>query len=623
MVYNLIPPWRYTFFVAVAKFLAGIIVLSASFHEAVCQPRETLAEYEKQYSQSVKNKEYGKAALYSLEIAKIHTETKAPAKALEYLAQSQAHSKRANDNITLYAALYRMGELHAEAKNFKKTLDDYLGALAVATKIKDYARTKESLVKTAVAYGDLERYKKSIEYLDEALSLAIEHDDLNLQLTCYDLLSKYYLTLGDRKKSNEYLAHYKIIIQSVQNEELKARELRELKQHLSRADLDKLKTQSQLSEQTEKLERTTESLRAAEDSLQQTEDSLKVLEGISANRQLEIDLLHKDKELTDLKIKEQDARIKNEQLLRNSIAMGAVLAAALVMVLIISYRKKLKTNEKIKQQNKNIRSSINYAKRIQEAMLPKRDHHPKLAENSFVLFKPRDVVSGDFYWFSDVGENHHTGTETDLAFAAVDCTGHGVPGAFMSMIGINSLNGIINRGITETNVILDFLDKDIRTALRQEVTGNNDGMDVALCIYRKEKKTLEFSGAKNPLVYIQDHTLFQVKGDVHSIGGSARKQNFSFKRHEVVIDKPTMIYLFSDGYRDQFGGKENAKFMSKRFSNLLLEIHALPLNEQLKVLDDTLEEWKGSSDQTDDILVMGIRLGGLPSSGEPGISHAL
>lgn len=578
------------------------MLLTASFGTALSQ---SLSDYEKLYDQSVRNKEYGKAAAYSLEIARMYTDSKSSTKALEYLSLSQTYSKKAHDNALLYAALYRMGLLYSETKNYKKALDSFLGALEVATRSKDAARIQEVLIPVAIAYGDLERYKKSIEYLDEALSLAIERDNLNLQLRCYELLSHYYLTLGDRKKSNEYLAHYKIIVQSLQTEEQKNREVQELKQHIEQ---DKLETQSQLSAQTKKLAQTELSLRAAEDSLQLTEDSLKVMEAISANRQLQIDLLHKDKELTDLKIKEQEARIENEQLLRNSIAMGAVLAAALVTVLIISYRKKARANEKIKQQNKNIRSSINYAKRIQEAMLPKRDHHQELFENSFVLFRPRDIVSGDFYWFSGLSENHHNGGKADQAFAAVDCTGHGVPGAFMSMIGINSLNGIVNRGVTETNLMLDLLDREIKTALRQELTGNNDGMDVALCIYRKEKNTLEFSGAKNPLVYIQEDTLFQVKGDVHSIGGSEHRKDFAFKRHEITIDKPTMIYLFSDGYRDQFGGKDNTKFMSRRFNKLLLDIHTLPLNEQLQLLDTTLTDWKGTRDQTDDILVMGIRL---------------
>ncbi len=157
----------------------------------------------------------------------------------------------------------------------------------------------------------------------------------------------------------------------------------------------------------------------------------------------------------------------------------------------------------------SIKSSINYAKRIQEAMLPKHELQKRLLPDSFILLKPRDSVSGDFYWFTEMKSWYNP----DVIFTVADCTGHGVPGAFMSLIGINALNGIINKGIAETDQILSELHQEIRTALQQETTGNNDGMDVALCIYRKEKNTLEFSGAKNSLIYIQDNKLFQVKGE--------------------------------------------------------------------------------------------------------------
>jgi serine phosphatase RsbU (regulator of sigma subunit) len=274
----------------------------------------------------------------------------------------------------------------------------------------------------------------------------------------------------------------------------------------------------------------------------------------------------------------------------------------LIGVVVFSYRKKIKANKQIEEQNKNIRSSINYAKRIQEAMLPKTEQYPSVFKDSFILFKPRDTVSGDFYWISEI----KTG---DVAFAAVDCTGHGVPGAFMSMIGIKALNGLINRDTSDTNLILDALDNEIKTALRQEVSGNNDGMDIALCIYREKEKMLEFSGAKNPLVYVQNHELFKVKGDTHSIGGRKKANSqFSFKKHQIKIDKPTVLYLFSDGYKDQFGGTENTKFLSKKLNKLLLQIHELPMADQLNILQLTLSEWKGNHNQTDDILVMGLKL---------------
>jgi serine phosphatase RsbU (regulator of sigma subunit) len=236
-------------------------------------------------------------------------------------------------------------------------------------------------------------------------------------------------------------------------------------------------------------------------------------------------------------------------------------------------------------------------------MLPKKEVQESLLQNSFILFKPRDVVSGDFYWFSPLGEKG-----SDLVFGAIDCTGHGVPGAFMSMIGINSLNSIINRGIVHTDQILETLHQEIRNALQQDVTGNNDGMDLSLCIYRSSDRVLEFSGAKSPLVYIQNGILNQIKGDVHSIGGSKSKPVQRYKKHRIPIDQPTMVYLFTDGYRDQFGGEENQKFMGKRFSNMLREIHHLPMQEQYAILNERFEDWKGSGEQTDDVLVMGVLL---------------
>jgi serine phosphatase RsbU (regulator of sigma subunit) len=176
------------------------------------------------------------------------------------------------------------------------------------------------------------------------------------------------------------------------------------------------------------------------------------------------------------------------------------------------------------------------------------------------------------------------------------------------MVGMNSLNGIINRGILHSNEILSTLHEEIRSSLRQPETGNNDGMDLALCIYRKDKKVIEFSGAKNPMVYIQNNELFQIKGDIHPIGGSKSKPSIAFKKHEISIGQPTMLYLFSDGYRDQFGGKDNTKFMSKKFNQLLLSIHRMPMQTQKEVLEKTILEWKGIHHQTDDILVMGVML---------------
>lgn len=582
----------------------GIFFFLGVSHLVLSQSPSHLSENIKLYDQAVKSKEYKKAAQYAIDVAKSYTESKDLNKAADYLAHSLTQAKKAGDQTLLFTGYYQLAVTNADLKKYSRAQENFESALAIARQLKDGEKVKQTLISTADSYAQGGKYKKSIEYGDELLSIALTESDILLQQQACQLLADYYSKQGNKKKSSEYMAQYNLLVKSQQSEENKKREVKELQQNIAKAGDETRAAQSKLSEQTKILQQTNESLRQVESSLRATADSLKEVEMISKNREMEIDLLQKDKELASIRIKEQEARIEHEALVRNSIIGGSLLTLALIAVLISSYRKKLKANEKIDQQNKNIKSSINYAKRIQEAMLPKLDQHPGIFDNSFILFRPRDVVSGDFYWISDIKNEKHT----DTAFAAVDCTGHGVPGAFMSMIGINALNGLINHGITETNKILDSLDYEIRTALRQETTGNNDGMDVALCIYRQREQILEFSGAKNPLVYIQDGNLVQIKGDVHSIGGVKNKHAFLFKKHQVKIDRPTVVYLFSDGYKDQFGGKDNGKFLSKRLHKLLLDIHQQPMPEQMNILQRTIEEWKGDREQTDDILVIGLKL---------------
>lgn len=590
----------------------GIFFVFCLSNPAKSQSQIPSSEDLQRYKQAVDNKAYPKAAQYAYEIAKQHRGSNELNKAIEYLNQSLSYAKKSGDQSLVYSVFHQLGVYNLEAKKYTKALENFQSALSHAQRLKDSILIKEELINISISYGYLERFKKSIEYAEEALSLALTYHDTLLQQKCYQLLSDHHNKQGNAKKSIEYQAQFNLLVTAQKNKELRERQIHALEQHIQSVGLENQAAQAKLTEQSNKLLQTNASLRLAErslqvttDSLLATTDSLKEIEAISKNRQMEIDLLQKDKELSDIKIKEQEARLENEALARNFVLVGSSLSIALVGVVIFSYRKKIKANKKIEVQNKNIRSSINYAKRIQEAMLPKTEQY-SVFKDSFIFFKPRDTVSGDFYWMSEI----KNGSSTDIAFAAVDCTGHGVPGAFMSMIGIKALNGLINRGLSETNFMLDALDHEIRTALRQEVSGNNDGMDIALCIYREKEKTLEFSGAKNPLVYVQNHELFKIKGDTHSIGGRQKNSaSFHFKKHQIRIDKPTVLYLFSDGYKDQFGGNGNTKFLSKKLNRLLLQIHELPMGEQMNILQKTIDEWKGSHHQTDDILVMGLKLG--------------
>lgn len=262
-------------------------------------------------------------------------------------------------------------------------------------------------------------------------------------------------------------------------------------------------------------------------------------------------------------------------------------------------------NDELAHKNADITSSINYANRIQQAMLPRIEQVKTSFNDFFVLFRPRDIVSGDFYWYSRINERYS-------AIAAVDCTGHGVPGAFMSMIGNELLHEIIDtRHELRPDVILQQMHAGIKKVLRQDETFNQDGMDLALCVIDYEEKILHFGGAKNPLIYVANGELHHIRGSRFSIGGREMRLERHYETHQVSFATGEICcYLFSDGYADQFGGAEGKKFMLKRLKNLLFDIHQLPMHEQLQALQNALNDWQRYRyRQIDDILVIGFKVG--------------
>lgn len=259
-------------------------------------------------------------------------------------------------------------------------------------------------------------------------------------------------------------------------------------------------------------------------------------------------------------------------------------------------------NIQLSKRNKNITDSLNYAKRIQSAILPFPERINRTVDEHFVFFKPRDIVSGDFYWFEEHNDK--------IFIAAVDCTGHGVPGAFMSLLAHDALNHtVISQDITDPDKILTYLDMDIRTILQQDRTSNKDGMDMTICVIDPATQTMEFAGAKNPMIYFQDGTQQVIEGDRFSVGGKQLKHMKRFTKTQVDISKPTTFYLYSDGYQDQFGGNDGRKFLKKEFRKLLAENHTKPMALQKTILEETLNNWMASQKQIDDILVMGFRIG--------------
>jgi serine phosphatase RsbU (regulator of sigma subunit) len=261
--------------------------------------------------------------------------------------------------------------------------------------------------------------------------------------------------------------------------------------------------------------------------------------------------------------------------------------------------------EKLEVQRKEIINSIEYAQRIQNALLPTERFISKVFLDGFLLFKPRDIVSGDFYWISK--------KRGLTILVAADCTGHGVPGAFMSMLGISFLNEIVNRIVIYNEKIKPH---EVLNELTNYITGTltfndhkenvKDGIDMGICIYNHANSLLYYAGARRPLYHMRDTKLTTYKGDRLTVGYNFNRQS-NFTTHRIEIKEGDIIYLFSDGYIDQIGEKSKKTFRTQRFKNLLKSIYAHPMEEQQKMLEDTFNKWKGKEEQIDDVLVIGVK----------------
>ncbi|HLP72740.1 MAG TPA: SpoIIE family protein phosphatase [Bacteroidales bacterium] len=301
------------------------------------------------------------------------------------------------------------------------------------------------------------------------------------------------------------------------------------------------------------------------------------------------------------------------------ILVFGIIAVALVYLilrlqtrLLIQTRRLLKEKEQaletvdrqkaeLELKDKNLIDSLIYAQRIQEALLPSEDYFRQRFQDSFILFMPKDIVSGDFYW---IGEN-----DDKIFVVAADCTGHGVPGALMSMIGHEIIEKTINDDhIQDPARILAILNKALeKTFSREKNIGTiiRDGMDVGLCIIEKKLRKLHYAGAFFPLYLIRKSTLTEIRGDKLIIGMNPEGHRYTETEYDLMDDD--VLYIFSDGYVDQFGGEDNKKFMYRRFRYLLLNIHKLPFSDQKVVLEDNIRNWMGRNVQVDDIMVIGFR----------------
>jgi len=314
----------------------------------------------------------------------------------------------------------------------------------------------------------------------------------------------------------------------------------------------------------------------------------------------------KEIELQQAQIAKKNIEVKQQTTQKFALGVGLFLSLGLLFIVYNGYKQKKKSNqiislqkEEVEEKNKEISDSINYAKRIQHAIFPSDKTIAKNLKNSFIYYLPKDIVSGDFFWVENIGDN--------VYFAAADCTGHGVPGAMVSVVCNNALNRAVREyQITEPAKILDKIKELVIETFEESNEEVNDGMDICLCKLNTKTNELEYAGANNSLYIVRNKKLIDYKADKQPIG--THIHNNPFTNHKMDLQPNDSIYLFTDGYADQFGGKNGKKFKYKPFKELLVSISEKSLSDQKKHLSSTFNNWKGDLEQIDDICIIGIKI---------------
>ena len=491
-------------------------------------------------------------------------------------------------------ALNGIGVIYSNKKEFEKAITYYKKALALDEETKDDKGITYSLIYIGDGLMTLKKYEESREALLRSLKISETLGDKTAIISDLSHLGSVSVSLKEYKKAEDYLNQsLKLATENDAKAELQSvyKYLSELYRQTNRPGpaFDFFKMFTELHDSANDEEHTSE---LTQNQMQYEFDKQKEISKIEQNK---IDL-------------EKEAELKHQKLIRNSFVTGSALLLILAFVIYKSLRQKNKANieiskqkEIIQEKNKDITDSINYAKRIQDAIFPDKEIKYKIFPDAFIMLHPRDIVSGDFYWFSEKNGKR--------LIAAADCTGHGVPGAFMSMIGNAFLNETVNeKGVTQPGQVLSELRYLVIKALKQTGAGGEqrDGMDISLLSFSSDN-TVEWAGANNPLWLIRKGELIEYKPDKRPISFYAGK-GLPFTNHKIELQTGDSLYIFTDGYADQFGGPKGKKYKYAQLKETLLSIQNMPMLKQEEILMQKLKDWQGNLEQVDDICIIGVRV---------------
>ncbi len=522
-------------------------------------------------------------ALSNQNIAEVYLEREEYDKAIEFLNNALENFKDDKYLLNVADINTKIGDIYVYDENYLKAIVSYNHALNIYKKYQHNYEISLLHNRLSATYLDLNKLTQAKKQCHDALKTAYMYDFLDIKAKSYLLMSEIYERQKNIKKAFDFQKRYAAVIDSI----MEAKQTNQSAEMQVSYEIQQQENEIAMLTKDGELNRATIEKQRAIAIAIGVGSFLLMIFAFSLYRSN----IHKQRINKILTEQKKDIEDKNAELYQQQLAI-------------------IEQNKKIQKINKNITGSINYASRIQKAMLPKPDIFNEFFKDAFVFFKPREQVSGDFYWISKNEE------EEKVIIAVVDCTGHGVPGAFMSLIGNSYLNQIVNhQRITAPDMILNLLHINIRISLNQDKNESRDGMDLALCVFDYKNNIIEFAGARHPIFYIVNDELIQVKGDSMDIGGVQRESERRFSKQIIPIQKDMVLYMFSDGFQDQFGGPKREKFMRKRFKDFLMEIHRLPMNEQRYRLEQKFDEWRNCGDgtntlcdQIDDVLVVGFKL---------------
>lgn len=577
-----------------AFFLLFQILLCSlfSFSPALGQSNTKIVELEKRL-QTLKGTEKTVVLIELSEAYKSLSVTRS----LDYANQALDMAHKAKDKPLEARANEALAAVYVSAGKYAEALKHYEAQMKLISgsgKAEDIA---VCYYNQGAMHRSLGRSSKAVSSFESCIPIARKVHNKSLLLDAYESLFSIHLDEKKYKKAFDYFKAYAQIKDST-------------------FVLDKQREVSVWQKQYIETKTQADSMLQQKDSvIQQVSDDLKDVEGqrdtlkvLTKEQQQQIAILNYQQKLSEEEIKNQRLRLN---------LLIAIVAFILFLTTLVyrQYRFKKRANlelatrndqisrqkDEIERQKTAITDSIHYASRIQNALIPSLERLNRLLPEHFVFMKPRDIVSGDFYWISE--------TENNILLAAADCTGHGVPGAFMSMLGITLLNAIADRFENSgSGQLLDNLRAEVKHALGQEGRDEEpkDGMDISLCVFSRDFRSLQFSGAYNPLMLIRNKEIVFYKADRQPIAVYPKER--PFVTNQVELQAGDVLYLFSDGYIDQVGGEKGDKFKMNKLKELLLEIHPLSMQEQKLRLEEHILQWQKSYQQVDDMLIIGLRI---------------